>query len=102
LVIRLADIHGHTPETQASRIERRNQAAQCYHEIIKEKSCFTLKKLALSGDDVMKKCGLKSGPMVGEVLRYLLDEVMQENVRNTKRDLTAAAKRYCAEKKETT
>jgi tRNA nucleotidyltransferase/poly(A) polymerase len=46
-----------------------------------------MRELAISGDDVMKHLKIGPGPMVGKVLSYLMDQVLDEPVFNTKERL---------------
>lgn len=49
-----------------------------------QKQPFTVHDLKISGDDVMKILHLRPGPMVGEVLKKLYDEVVDKKVENKK------------------
>lgn len=51
-------------------------------------------KLAVSGDDLIEKLGVKSGPLVGEILRYLKEQIIEEPDLNQKNCLLEIARRY--------
>jgi len=55
------------------------------NEIIAEDSAFSLKHLAIDGNDIIS-IGL-SGKQVGEVLNYVLESVIEEKVENNKESL---------------
>lgn len=45
---------------------------------------FSIKDLAIDGNDVMKKLGIKPGPKIGEILQKLFEEVDEDLTKNTK------------------
>ncbi len=67
---------------------------------INKKSPFGLTDLAIDGNIIMKKLKLKPGPMVGEILNYLLEQVLDEPKKNTARVLEKLAKEYYQETKK--
>ena len=52
---------------------------------------LTVRQLAVTGDDLLA-AGVPAGKAVGEILRQLLDEVLDEPWRNTPEHLVARAK----------
>ena len=60
-------------------------------EIIEEQSCFSLKDLAVNGNDLIE-AGFEKGKGLGEILEYLLDEVLEERAENEKQTLLKIAK----------
>ena len=54
--------------------------------IIEEGSCFTLKKLAINGNDLIE-LGITNGKIIGQILNDCLNEVIEEKISNTKEDL---------------
>lgn len=52
-----------------------------------QKQPFSIQDLKISGFDVMKITGIKSGPGVGQTLKKIFDEVLNGKVKNTKADL---------------
>ena len=56
---------------------------ECYHKIHEEKQCVSLKTLAVTGRDLIQ-AGYKPGPELGEVLKELLEHVLEEPNDNTK------------------
>lgn len=91
LDVRMADIHAHSPGTQASRIERCNALRAYYEELVAEGACFSLKNLVINGRDVMA-LGVPQGREVGEVLQKCLGAVMEEEVKNDRDELIRFAK----------
>ena len=56
---------------------------EMYEEIREEGECFSLKDLAVNGQDLMA-AGARPGPALGEALRYLLDLVIEDPSLNQK------------------
>ena len=56
-----------------------------------EDACFTLKKMAVSGTDLMH-IGIPEGKEIGRVLQSLLEDVIEERLPNEKNVLLQAAK----------
>lgn len=81
LDIRLADIQAHAPDTQQSRIDRRNALVQLLDKVISEDQCFSLKDLEIKGRDIID-LGVPQGPRVGEILDQCLDAVITEEIGN--------------------
>lgn len=50
-------------------------------EIIRENSCFSLRQLQISGNDLIA-LGIPQGKRIGQILSSLLDAVMEEKCRN--------------------
>ena len=74
---------GHTPRSREDQRMAERMAA--LDRLLAEQPCFTLKDLALNGNDMMA-LGLK-GPAVGQALQQLLEAVMDGRVTNEKADL---------------
>ena len=64
--------------------------AQLLEEVLAADACFSLRQLAVNGDD-MVSLGL-SGPAVGEMLRALLDAVIDGQADNTRDALLLRAR----------
>jgi len=57
-----------------------------------QKEPFAVKDLKIDGNDVMKVLRLRSGPMVGEILNILFEEVVEKKLENEKRALLSRLK----------
>jgi putative nucleotidyltransferase with HDIG domain len=53
---------------------------------------FSLKDMAMNGNDLMKDLGMQPGPKIGEVLKVMFEEVLQDPEKNTKEWLMEKAK----------
>jgi len=62
-----------------------------------KKPPFGLGDLALTGTDVMEMFDIPPGPMVGKILNFLLEKVLDEPEENTKEILSRYAREYFSE-----
>ena len=60
--------------------------------ILAEKSALTLKELSINGDDLIKELNLAPSKKIGEILRSLLEEVIENPQLNSKEILLKMAK----------
>ena len=87
LEIRKADIKEQKPDYEESRIEKVNNIENILEEILSEKSCFSLKDLAVNGNDVKEVMKLKEGKDIGYWLNEILKRVIDGELKNNKDDL---------------
>lgn len=87
LEVRKADIKGQKTDYEKSRIEKINNIENILEEILQEQECFSLKDLAVNGNDVKKKMKLKKGKDVGYWLNEILKRVMDGELENNRDDL---------------
>ena len=65
---------------------------ECMAEVIlREAQCFSLKDLAVKGDDLLS-LGLQPGPQIGRILEGLLEDVMADRLPNEKEALLNAVR----------
>lgn len=83
LKVQRADIMAQNPDTRREKLAALDETERLYREILKEQDCFTLKQLAVTGRDLMQT-GIPAGPQLGEILKELLSEVIEEPKRNRK------------------
>ena len=68
--------------------------AECYHKVVEEKQCVSLKTLAVTGRDLIQ-AGYKPGPELGEVLKEMLEQI-KKNIKNL--DSTSVCRNSCKER----
>ena len=85
--VHIADDMAKSPEARG-RIKTYRAAALTAERIIASKDCFSLKQLALNGNDI-KALGYK-GEQIGEALKMLLDLVIEGRCENEREALTEA------------
>lgn len=92
LEMKKADICGQNPE-YIDRLKSIDVLKDIYEEIIEEEQCFSLKDLALNGNDLIEM-GIKKGKEIGKILNILLEKVMDSPELNNKEDLSEIVKKY--------
>lgn len=88
--LRLADhaaIHGSIDGTLLDELKARIEA------IVAEGDALTVKDLAIGGNELMA-LGIPKGPLIGAVLEYLLETVLDDPSQNTSARLTTISERY--------
>ena len=90
--IRKADISAQNPKFFDEEIIRNGYGLKILEEIESEDKCFKVTDLAISGRDITA-LGVKPSPETGKILEKLLDEVMDEEIENTREALIERAMR---------
>lgn len=91
LDIRCSDVMGQKSNYDMNRIEKVNTIKKILNDILKENYCFSLKNLAINGDDLIQ-IGFKPGKELGNILNILLKEVIDEELENDRDILLNMAK----------
>ncbi|NLK22036.1 MAG: CCA tRNA nucleotidyltransferase [Epulopiscium sp.] len=86
LKVQLADSKAQNPKFYKEKEERLKSLYEIYKEVKQNKECFSLKELAINGEDLIK-LGIKKGKTIGETLEYLLEMVIKNPGLNTKEQL---------------
>ncbi|MFA6256668.1 MAG: HD domain-containing protein, partial [Candidatus Absconditabacterales bacterium] len=91
LDITIADRMGQfNPLQNSSDITDIDKIRKIMERLHKQEGQFTMKQLAVSGEDIMKQCKLNAGPKIGELLKKTLARVIDDiKKRNTKKDIFA-------------
>lgn len=92
LKVQRADILAQNPSMQGPKFQALGEVERLYEEIVREKDCITLKDLAVDGRDLIK-AGFPAGPLLGEILKHLLEQVLEEPEKNRKEELLLEAVR---------
>ena len=87
LEVRKADIKGQKSDYEKSRIEKVDNIEGILEEILQEQECFSLKDLAVNGNDVKRTMNLKEGKDVGYWLNEILKRVIDGELKNNRDDL---------------
>ncbi len=90
LKLKRADCLAHAPCYH----NRLGRLAGFRHEVkaaLSRGDCYSLSALAVNGRDVMRELGLGTGESTGEMLRYLLERVIDGTLNNERGALLAAA-----------
>lgn len=90
ILVQRADNHGQAP-IHSERIEKFDKIDEIIKNLEQENLSFTLKDLAVDGNDMIN-LGL-SGKEIGENLKYLLEAVLNDEVKNSKQELLTFLKK---------
>ncbi|NLY70778.1 MAG: polynucleotide adenylyltransferase [Clostridiales bacterium] len=93
LKIKIAVMKSENLESANERLRTIIKTQELLEKIISSKECYSLRDLAINGDDLLS-IGFKEGKMIGIVLNALLNKVIDEEVDNDKTQLIEAAKSY--------
>ncbi len=88
--VRKADILAQNPQFTLERLDKVFKVERLLEEVIKDNECFTLKDLAINGND-LKEIGFK-GKEIGFYLNYFLNSVINETIKNEKEELLTKSK----------
>ncbi len=86
--VKRADILAQSSYRRAEKLAYVDEYERCYGEILRNGECLTVKDLAVSGRD-LTEAGMKPGKELGDMLRYLLEIVLEDPERNQKEQLLA-------------
>lgn len=90
LKVQRADIMAQSEYRHKEKLVKLNEVCRVYNEIIAEKDCFTLKQLAINGND-LKNIGIAEGKEIGRILKLLLSLVIDEKIENDSDKLLSKA-----------
>jgi len=91
--IHQADALAQAPCAQEESLPRIAQMKEELQKVLSAEQCFSLKDLAVTGKDIME-LGVPQGPMVGQILNYLLTMVMDDLIPNEKEPLLLYADKF--------
>lgn len=89
--LRRADSYAHD-ENFRGYLTFTNQIESVFNKIIEEEEVFSLKDLAICGQDILD-LGIAPGPKISEILNNCLEAVINEEIPNTKKSLLPFAKK---------
>lgn len=94
IFVRIADVMAQSKINQESRRDKALGVKLIAKDILAKQQCFSLKDLAINGYVVIEHLGVPSGPKVGEILNYLLNKVLEDEIENNTDALIEEARRY--------
>ena len=98
LEVRKADIRGQKSNCDLSRIEKIDNIEELLEEVLQEDECFSLKDLAVNGNDLIS-IGYKANKELGYALNKLLQLVIDGDCDNEKDKLLQEAIKLLTERK---
>ena len=91
--IKEADVAGQSNYRREEKLSRIQELRTLYAEVIERKECVSLKELAVTGADLIA-LGISPGKQLGEILNYLLLQVVDSPEKNQKEQLLRMATTY--------
>lgn len=87
LQVKKADIKAQNPEYEKDRLEKLSEIEVLLEAVLSEQLCFSLRDLAINGNDVKNTMMIKEGKDIGFWLDVILNKVIDGELNNTKDDL---------------
>ena len=81
--VKRADILAQSSYLREQKLAYVEEYEACYQQIMEQKTCLSLKDLAVNGADLIAE-GMTPGPGLGRVLHELLELVLEEPEKNTR------------------
>jgi len=94
--LRMADV-GSNPKASFTP-EELNVLAERIAEVRAKDMALKITDLDITGHDLASELNIEPGPQMGEVLKYLLEQVLDEPLLNEKSQLVALARKYLENK----
>ena len=86
LEVQHADMMAQSEYRRDEKSARLEGVTSCYHRILEEKQCVSMKTLAVTGRDLIS-AGVKPGPEMGKILNRMLEHVLEVPEDNKKEKL---------------
>lgn len=93
LKVRRADLLAQSMEKREERLAELDRLTELYEEILQKQEAVSIKELAVDGKDLIA-FGVPQGKRIGEILKDLLDLVIEDPSKNTKEDLLSYIKEH--------
>lgn len=90
-LLQKADLLAQGEYRREEKLAKLAAGKRCYEEIRAAGEAVTIKDLAIGGSEIIR-LGVKPGPEIGEILRKLLDSVLENPGKNTPDELIQIAK----------
>lgn len=94
LEVKRADMEAQSSFSYEKKLELLQAINKAYEEVLEAEQCVSLKTLAVTGRDLMQKLNMPPGKEIGEILKQLLDYVIEEPAHNQKELLLEKAMEY--------
>ncbi|MCH5267170.1 MAG: CCA tRNA nucleotidyltransferase [Lachnospiraceae bacterium] len=92
LLVQFADVLSQNPELAGDKLARILAVYHAFIRMEEERPALTVKELAVTGRDIMTELSVSPGPQIGEILQYLLEQVLDHPEKNCRDVLLALAK----------
>lgn len=92
LTLRKSDIMGQKSSFNQDEVQKITTMLKMTDDIPQHEKRLSTKDLAISGKDLLE-AGYMPGKQIGDILRFLLDEVLKNKVQNSKNELLSLVKK---------
>lgn len=89
--IKRADTLAQSMFMREEKLKNLEELKKYYEQIMSEKQCLSIKELAIDGKDLIA-LGMKPGRDIGEMLAFLLEDVLENPTHNQRAQLTEIVK----------
>ena len=86
LEVKYADTMAKSEKAKHEKLPLLKRISELLEEIISSKQCFSIKDLAIDGNDLIN-IGIPEGKEIGQILKHLLELVIDEEIENQKEEL---------------
>lgn len=83
LAVKRADVMAQSSYRREEKLIKIQKAQELFEEIVNDRECTSLKMLAVNGKDLIDS-GIKPGKQIGEILKLLLNEVIENPTLNNR------------------
>ena len=91
--VQYADIMSQSAFQREEKLQMLAVAKKQFESVIAENACFSLKQLAVNGNDLIDM-GITDGKQIGKILNCLLGDVIDDKTENDRNTLLLRAKEY--------
>jgi len=82
---------GQSDYQREKKLKKLENIEKMKKQVFQESQCYSLKDLAVNGRDLIE-IGIQDGKKIGEILEWLLEQVIENRLENKRGDLIEAAK----------
>lgn len=90
--VKEADLKAQSMYLQEEKEKRLNEVYKVYEQVVEDRQCVSLKTLAVKGKDLIEEAGMQPGCEIGDMLRRLLDVVIEDPSQNNRENLLKLAR----------
>lgn len=90
--VKRGDIEAQSDYKKDEKLQRLCAVKEIYEQVLAKQQCVSLKTLAVTGRDLMEQAGMSPGKELGEMLKRLLEMVIDDPLLNEKEILINKAK----------
>ncbi len=91
--VKRADVLAQSSYKRQEKLDYVDEYEKIYHKILEQGNCLSLKQLKVTGRD-LKQLGIKQGKQIGDILKMLLEQVVEDPDRNEREYLLKQVRLY--------